>query len=53
MLQAHPHGSIIEQKYKNLQLNLISFNYKNIKLMDVYELCRKFNPDLVLVQGRP
>jgi len=32
---------------------MISFNYKNIQLKDVYDVCQKFNPDLVIVQGKP
>ena len=52
-MQNNPHGSIIEQKYKNLELNLISLNFRNTKLKDIYEVSQQFNPDLVIIQGRP
>ena len=39
--------------YKDTRLQMVSLNYQNISLADIYQLCDKANPDLVLVQSRP
>lgn len=53
IIQKNPHGSIIQRDYKDVNLNLISLNFQNIELREVYKICEKYSPDIILLQGRP
>lgn len=52
-MKEHPDGSIITETYKNVELSLVSLNYMNIDLPEIYQICEKAQPDLVFVQARP
>jgi hypothetical protein len=52
-IRESPNGCIIEQEYKNVHLSMASLNYQNINIKDIFKICEKFNPDLILVQARP
>lgn len=32
---------------------MISLNFKNIDLRNIYKICEKYSPDLILLQARP
>lgn len=52
-MKEHPNGSIITESYKNVELSLVSLNYMNTNLAEIYQICEKAQPDLVFVQARP
>jgi len=32
---------------------LISLNFQNIELREIYKICEKYSPDIILLQARP
>lgn len=52
-IRENPYGSMIERDHKGTQLHMLSLNYQNISLAEIYAICQKIAPSLILVQARP